>query len=237
MATVIGYLRVSTVGQGQSGLGIEAQRAAVETYARQQGATLAMAYTEIESGKRADRPELAKALAHCRRSKGTLVVARLDRLSRNVAFLSALMDSKVPFVAVDNPHANKLTVHILSAVAEAEAEAISQRTKAALAAYRARGGKLGGQLPQCRNLTQAARIKGTRRAALAKAKLADEAYSDLMPLITGMRKEGRTLQAIADELTEQGHTTRNGKRWNSTQVQRVLARASVTECWFDGVTP
>jgi DNA invertase Pin-like site-specific DNA recombinase len=103
-------------------------------------------YTEVESGKRSDRPQLAKALAHARRSKATLVVAKLDRLSRNVAFLSALMESKVPFVACDNPHANKLTLHILVAMAEHEAEMISKRTKDALAAYKARGGLLGGQL-------------------------------------------------------------------------------------------
>src|SRR5437763_15286791 len=183
MAAIIGYLRVSTKGQGESGLGLDAQRAAVESYAKQIGATLTATYTEVESGKLADRPELAKALAHARRSKGTLVVAKLDRLARNVAFLSALMDTKVPFVACDNPHANRLTVHILAAVAEAEAAAISQRTKAALTAYKARGGKLGGELPQCRNLTEEARLKGTRRAAEAKSRAADEAYVDLLPIL------------------------------------------------------
>src|SRR5713226_5817525 len=146
-ALVIGYLRVSTKGQGESGLGIEAQKAAVETYAKQNGATLIVCYLEVESGKLADRPELAKALSHAKRSKATLVVAKMDRLARNVAFLSALMEAKVDFIAVDNPAANKLTLHILAAVAEAEAEAISTRTKAALAAYKARGGKLGSARP------------------------------------------------------------------------------------------
>src|SRR5437763_4351039 len=168
MAAIIGYLRVSTKGQGESGLGLDAQRAAVESYARQIGATLTTCYVEVESGKLADRPELAKALAHARRSKATLVVAKLDRLARNVAFLSALMDSKVPFVACDNPHANRLTLHILAAVAEAEAKAISDRTKAALAAYKARGGKLGGQLPQCRNLTPDAMAKGRENSVKAR---------------------------------------------------------------------
>ena len=222
--TVIGYLRVSTKGQGESGLGIEAQHAAVEGYCKQAGATFTMCYTEVESGKRADRPELARALAHARRSKATLVVAKLDRLARNVAFLSALMDSKVPFVACDNPHANRLTLHILAAVAEAEAVAISQRTKAALAAYKARGGKLGAELPQCRNLTQEDRRKGARQAGVAVAKAAAEAYADLRPTLADLRGKGLSLQAIADELNTQGHTTRRGKPWNPVQVARVLAR-------------
>ena len=223
-AEIIGYLRVSTKGQGESGLGIEAQRSAVEAYAKQNGADFIHWYTEVESGKRADRPELAKALAHCRRSKQTLVVAKLDRLARNVAFLSALMDSKAPFVACDNPHANRLTLHILAAVAEAEAVAISQRTKAALAAYKARGGKLGGQLRQCRNLTPEATARGRQRSAEARAKAATEAYADLRPSVAALRDKGLSLQAIAGELNSQGHTTRRGRPWNPVQVARVLAR-------------
>jgi DNA invertase Pin-like site-specific DNA recombinase len=219
----IGYLRVSTKGQGESGLGIEAQRAAVEAYAKENGAVLIMCYTEVESGKLSGRPELVKALAHARRSKATLVVAKLDRLARNVAFLSALMDSKVPFVACDNPHANRLTLHILAAVAEAEAVAISQRTKAALAAYKARGGRLGAELPQCRNLTQEARQKGAQRAGLAASKAAREAYADLRPQMLELRDAGWPLQGIADELNKQGHTTRRGRPWNPVQVMRVLA--------------
>jgi DNA invertase Pin-like site-specific DNA recombinase len=222
MAAIIGYLRVSTKGQGESGLGIEGQRTAIEAYARQQGATLVTAYTEVESGKLADRPELARALAHARRIKATLVVAKLDRLARNVAFLSALMDSKVPFVACDNPHANRLTLHILAAVAEAEARAISERTKAALSAYKARGGKLGAALPRCRNLTQEARKRGAQRAGLAVAKAAVEAYADLAPMMREMRGQGMTLYGIAGELNAQGHTTRRGRPWNPVQVARVL---------------
>jgi len=224
MTTAIGYVRVSTKGQGESGLGMEAQRAAVETHAKREGMTLAMVYVEVESGKRADRPELAKAISHCRRSKGTLVVAKLDRLARNVAFLSALMESKVPFLACDNPHANRLTLHILAAVAEAEAVAISQRTKAALQAYKARGGKLGAELSQCQNLTEEARQRGARHAAVARAKAAGEAYADLAPMMQGWRTEGLTLQQIGDRLNTEGHTTRRGKPWNPVQVARVLER-------------
>src|SRR5947209_4394448 len=123
MATaIVGYLRVSTKAQGESGLGLEAQRSAIEAYGRQSGAPIVAFYTEVESGKLADRPELAKALAHARRSRARLVVAKLDRLARNVAFLSTLLESKVDFLACDNPHANKLTIHLLAAVAEHEAE-------------------------------------------------------------------------------------------------------------------
>jgi DNA invertase Pin-like site-specific DNA recombinase len=222
---IIGYPRVSTKGQGESGLGIEAQKTAIEGYARQTGATILAYYTEVESGKLSDRPELAKALAHARRAKATLVVAKLDRLARNVAFLSALMDSTVPFVACDNPHANRLTLHILAAVAEAEAKAISDRTKAALAAYKARGGLLGGALKQCRNLTPDAIAKGRAASVKARGMAAKEAYADLLPLLAEMRAKGMTLQAIARELHEKGHTTRRGKPWNAVQVMRVLKRA------------
>ena len=133
---IIAYYRVSTKQQGESGLGLEGQVATVAAYARGQGAAILRAYREVESGKRADRPELAKALAHARRSRATLVIAKLDRLARNVHFLSGLMESNVDFIACDNPHANKLTIHILAAVAEDEAKRISERTRAALAAYK-----------------------------------------------------------------------------------------------------
>jgi DNA invertase Pin-like site-specific DNA recombinase len=135
------YYRVSTDRQGKSGLGIEAQQAAVRGYL---GASMPIAkFTEIETGKRNDRPELERALALCRKRKAKLVIAKLDRLSRNLAFIAALMDSSVEFVAVDNPHATRLTLHILAAVAEHEREMIAQRTKAALQAAKARKIRLG----------------------------------------------------------------------------------------------
>ena len=128
-------------------------------------------------------------------------------------------------VACDNPHANRLTLHILAAVAEAEAVAISQRTRAALAAYKARGGKLGAALAQCRNLTPEAVARGRERSAEARAKAAAEAYADLLPTIAELREKGLSLQAIAAELNTQGQTTRKGKPWNPVQVARVLATA------------
>jgi DNA invertase Pin-like site-specific DNA recombinase len=224
MAVIIGYLRVSTKGQGESGLGLEAQQTAIEGYARQHGARIAALYVEVESGKLADRPELAKALSHAKRSKGTLVVAKLDRLARNVEFLARVLNAGTEFVACDNPAANRLTLHILAAVAEAEAKAISDRTKAALAAYKARGGKLGGHLPQCRNLTPEAIAKGRERSAAARAKAATEAYADLVPTIKQWRMAGETLEAIAEKLNAEGHTTRRGRPWNAVQVARVLGR-------------
>jgi DNA invertase Pin-like site-specific DNA recombinase len=222
---VVGYLRVSTDKQGRNGLGMEAQRAALYQYASQTGATILRIYVEVESGRRPDRPELTKALAHAKRSRATLEVAKLDRLSRNVAFLAAVMDSGADFVACDNPHANRLTLHILAAVAEAEALAISQRTKAALAAAKARGVLLGASNPKCRKLDHDARKRGAKRAGEVVAAQAREAYADLVPLVTQLRSMGLSQAAIADKLNEQGHTTRTGRPFSQPHVRRVLAFA------------
>ena len=139
----VAYYRVSTDRQGRSGLGLEAQQKAVRDYLDGGAWEIVAEFVEVESGKRSDRPELARALDACRKRKGKLVIAKLDRLSRNLAFIATLMELGVEFVAVDNPHANKLTIHILAAVAEHEREAISERTRAALAAAKARGTMLG----------------------------------------------------------------------------------------------
>ncbi|MCY2990714.1 MAG: recombinase family protein [Planctomycetota bacterium] len=222
---IVAYYRVSTEKQGKSGLGLEGQQAALRGYSQSVGGKLLKSYTEVESGKRSDRPELAKALAHAKRSGATLVIAKLDRLARNVHLVSGLMESKVDFVCCDNPHANRLTIHILAAIAEHEAEAISLRTKAALAAYKERGGKLGASLPQCRNLTLDARKRGAEQAGRVAKKMADAAYTDLAQLMLDLRKAGYTQQQIADKLNQEGHTTRRGKPWNQVQVLRVLQRA------------
>ena len=230
---IVGYIRVSTRAQEASGLGLEAQRQAVGAFARQRRGEIIAEYREVETGKRKDRPELAKALAHCRRSKATLVVAKLDRLARNVAFTSALMESKVDFVCCDNPHANKLTIHILAAVAENEAEAISQRTKAALAAAKARGVRLGSARPGHWNGRENRRMVGVKAAAKAAgeahARAAEEAYTDLFPIVSRLRTKGLTLQRIADKLNTMGHTTRRGRSWTPTQVARVIKRLTNDE--------
>jgi DNA invertase Pin-like site-specific DNA recombinase len=230
-AELVAYCRVSTKQQGASGLGMEAQRAAVEAYARQHGARVAAVYVEVESGKLADRPELAKALAHAKRSKATLCCAKLDRLARNVEFLARILNAGTEFVACDYPAANRLTLHIMAAVAENEAKAISDRTKAALQAAKARGTLLGSARPGHWDGREKTRLQGSRNGAKVsaevRAKAAVEAYSDLLPAMKAYRAEGLALQAIADKLNGEGHTTRRGKPWNAVQVRRVLERSKL----------
>jgi DNA invertase Pin-like site-specific DNA recombinase len=225
---LVAYYRVSTLKQGASGLGLEGQVAAVDQFARDRGAEILRAYQEVESGKRADRPELARALAHARRSGATLVIAKLDRLARNVHFLAGLMEAKVDFVACDNPHANPLTIHILAAVAEDEARRISDRTRAALAAYKARGGKLGAARPDAPRLTAEARARGARNGGQSAHARADAAYADLAAMLADLRAGGLSLRTIAARLNAEGQTTRRGRPWNPVQVSRVLDRAETS---------
>jgi DNA invertase Pin-like site-specific DNA recombinase len=221
MKPIIGYRRVSTDKQGKSGLGLEAQQFAIERYANQEGGTILKIYTETESGRRSDRPQLQNALAHARRSKALIVVAKLDRLSRNVAFLSALMESQVDFVCCDNPHANKLTIHLLSCIAEFEAGLISQRTKDALAALKARGVKLGSRRPGAPQLSYQSMKRGAVAAGRKQREAARAAYVDLRPQMVSWR-ESSTLQEIANRLNAEGHRTRRGKMFSAAQVKRIL---------------
>lgn len=224
MQRYIAYYRVSTVRQGQSGLGLEAQEFAVQAFAKATEGTIVKSYTEVESGKRSDRPQLKQAIGHARMAKATLVIAKLDRLARNVAFLSTLMEAGCDFKACDNPHADRFTIHILAACAEKEARDISARTKAALQAYKARGGKLGGARPECRNLSPIAMANGQRLAATARKATATAAYAELRPIMVQLRQSGLTLRAVAAHLTSEGYTTRRGKPWNHVQVMNVLGR-------------
>jgi DNA invertase Pin-like site-specific DNA recombinase len=230
MTEIIAYYRVSTKQQGESGLGLEGQVAAVEAHARRIGGRIKASYTEVESGKLADRPELAKALAHAKRSKATLVVAKLDRLARNVAFLATVMDSGCEFAAADMPSANRFMLHVMAAVAEHEAKAISDRTKAALAAYKARGGKLGSARPGHWDGREEARHAGAVKAAAASVRVrhrnAIEAYADLLPEMQRHRAAGLSFAKIAAKLNEAGHTTRRGKAWSAMQVKLVLERVA-----------
>ena len=189
----VAYFRVSTDRQGKSGLGLEAQRKSVLDFLDGGRWSLVAEFTEVESGKRSDRPQLAKALDACRRQKAKLVIAKLDRLSRNLAFIATLMESGVEFVAVDNPHANKLTVHILAAVAQHEREMISERTKAALKAARARGTRLGNP-----RLDEAAK----RGTAALKAD-ARRFAANVPPIIREIEKAGAASRnAIAAKLNK-----------------------------------
>lgn len=221
---LIGYRRVSTQKQGQSGLGLEAQDTAINAHVLATGCTLVATYTEVESGKRADRPELAKAIAHARRIGATLVIAKLDRLGRNVHFLSGLMEGGVDFVACDNPSATRLTLHILAAVAEDEARRISTRTKDALKAARERGTVLGGKREGAHALTSEDRRRGALAASGKSRVKAVAVYADLVPMMESMKAEGLSLAKIADRLNNEGHVTRTGAKWTGTQVMRALDR-------------
>jgi DNA invertase Pin-like site-specific DNA recombinase len=217
----VAYYRVSTAKQGASGLGLEAQREAVQRYLNGGDWRIVGEFTEVESGKASkNRPQLQAALQAARLHRATIVVAKLDRLSRNAAFLITLRDSGVRFVAADMPDANNMTVGILALVAEAEREAISQRTRAALQAAKRRGKNLGGDRGQ--TLTEAHR----KAAAEKRAAKATERAGDVGPAIKALQARGVTsLRAIARELTSMGvPTARDGKAWSAVQVQRVLGR-------------
>src|ERR671917_1097190 len=175
----VAYFRVSTDKQGARGLGMDAQRSAVARHLAGHPGALLAEFVEVESGRRTDRPELLAALTLCRQKKAMLVIAKLDRLARNVHFISGLMESGVEFVAVDMPHANRLTLHILAAVAEHEREMISQRTKAALAAAKARGKRLGGD----RGNLRAVGDKGREISRAVRIKKANARTADLSPII------------------------------------------------------
>ena len=219
----IAYYRVSTKRQGKSGLGLEAQKNAVADYLNGGRWTLLDEVTEVESGTRSDRPGLAKALALCRLHKATLLVAKMDRLSRNLHFLSGLMESGVDFIACDLPAANRLTIHVLAAVAEAEAEAISARTKAALAAAKARGVKLGGDRG---NIASACR-NGASASARARGAEARRRAADLLPVIEAIKAVGAvSLRDIAAALNERSIPTARGGEWSAVQVRRVLHGAN-----------
>lgn len=217
----VAYFRVSTQRQGASGLGLEAQRAAVEAFVAQRGGQVLAERVEVESGKRADRPQLAEALAEAKKLGAVLLIAKLDRLARNVHFISGLLEAGVEVQAVDMPEANRFLLHVMAAVAEHEAAAISARTKAALAAAKARGVKLGWSIPE--------RAEEARTASAAAAERrvaeADKFAGQVGPLAAALAAEGKSLRAIAAELNGRGIATPRGKEWQATSVKNLLARA------------
>lgn len=215
----VAYYRVSTEKQGRSGLGLEAQRTAVEAFLNGGSWKLVAEFTEIESGKRAERPKLVEAVKAAKKHRATLVIAKLDRLSRNVAFIANLMEAGVEFVAADMPHANRLTVHILAAVAEHEREMISQRTRAALAAVKSRGVQLGN-----RSNIEVAQAR-SRQARMVQA---DQFTSNILPVVLQIKRAGvQTLNGIAETLNARGLRTARGGEWQAVQVKRVLERHRV----------
>lgn len=211
----IAYYRVSTQQQGQSGLGLEAQRACVESLAEREGFEVMTEFVEVETGTRKrTRPELNAAIQKARESDAILLIAKIDRLARNVHFLSGLMESGIEFIACDMPQADKFTIHIMVALAEREAELISQRTRDALAVAKERGVKLGN--PE--NLTNEARAKG----AQVNQNKAQTFYNQVAPYIHLLRRDGLSYRKIASRLNAEGHRTRRNKLWSVAQVQNVV---------------
>jgi|SRR5665647_1651771 len=217
----ISYLRVSTSRQGASGLGVEAQRQSVADYLNGGQWTLIKEFVEVESGKKTDRPQLEAALAACRLHGAKLVIARLDRLSRDAHFLLGLDKAGVDFVAADMPHANRLTVGVMALVAEEERKHISANTKAALQAAKARGVKLGGYRAGTKPSARAHEL-----SVAAIQQRADGRAADIAPTIRKLQADGATsLRAIASKLNEAGIPTARGTNtWSAVQVKRVLAR-------------
>jgi DNA invertase Pin-like site-specific DNA recombinase len=217
----VAYYRVSTKKQGKSGLGLDAQHEAVSAYLNGGRWTLAAEFTEVESGKRTDnRPQLAAALAACKKLKAKLIVAKLDRLSRNLAFIAALMESGVEFVACDMPVANKLTIHILAAVAEHERELISQRTKDALAEAKKRLAKEG------RKLGNPSIAKAAKAGAATNRENADRFTANTLPIIREIQASGiTTLRGVAHALTARGVPSARGTPWSPVAVANIIRRS------------
>lgn len=218
----ISYVRVSTAKQGNSGLGMEAQREAIARYLNGGAWELLAEFIEVESGKKADRPELTRALNHCQATGATLVIAKLDRLSRDPDFLGMLMKAGTEFVACDMPEANKFMIRIMAALAEKEREMISERTKAALQAAKARGVKLGSPGNLKKEVADLGREKG-RASKLAKA---DEFAAKVGPMVQSYQADGMSLNGIAAKLNGDRILTARGKAgaWTPTAVKNLLAR-------------
>ncbi len=208
----VSYYRVSTDKQGKSGLGLDAQREAVGQFLDRGTGTVIAEFVEIESGGKSDRQQLAEALAECRRSKATLIIAKLDRLARSVAFIANLMDQNVDFIACDMPEASRLLLHVMAAFAEHERRVIGERTKAALAAAKARGVRLGAN--------------GARLAKQRQSAATDYALTMESIMRAALQASARTTREIAEYLNAQCVQSRDGGRWHPASVSRVMNRLS-----------
>ncbi len=216
----VAYYRVSTEGQGKSGLGLEAQKQAVQDYVPDLNNIISQ-FVEIESGKKNDRPELNAALECAKQEGATLLIAKLDRLARNVAFIANLLDSGVDVVAVDMPAANKFMLHVMAAVAEQEALAISQRTKAALKAAKERGVLLGWSNPKKRREQKTPSALG---AATNKSK-ADQFAMKMYPCFLQLELEGKTNPSdMARALNDRGFKTIRGRKWYPSSARNLILR-------------
>lgn len=215
------YYRVSTQRQGLSGLGLEAQRQAVLQYLHRDNSRIDAEFTEVETGKGKDalarRPQLQAALNLCKKTGARLLISKLDRLARNVHFISGLMESRVKFVALDMPEATDLTIHVMAAFAEHEAKRISERTKAALAVAKARGVKLG------------AAGAGNLKPKLEERKADADAFAQkVKPVFDGLLSQGLSRRAMLDQLNQIGLPAPRGGAWSLSQVQRTLERLGLT---------
>ena len=218
---IVAYIRVSTQMQGASGLGIAGQRNAIETYAAQIGAAIVREFIEVESGKRTDRPELARAVAHAEKTGAALIAAKVDRFGRRVRDLLRLRDARCPVIPVDMPNADAFMFTILSAVAEREGVAVSERTKVALAAAKARGQTLDGARPNGHRVNEQDRA----RSIETRVQQANDRARSIADDVAELRAKGRTsLCQIADGLNRRGIETPRGAAWKATSVQRLLAR-------------
>jgi DNA invertase Pin-like site-specific DNA recombinase len=215
----VAYLRVSTRSQGESGLGIDAQRAAVEHYCRSTGHVLIDEFLEIESGRRSSRPVLREAIERAKGTRALLVIARLDRLSRSSRFIAELLDGDLRFVACDVPSANRLVLQILAAVAEEEARATSIRTRAAMAAAKARGVVFGNP-----NLPANAARMGGRASTIARRRKRDETIATVERRLRELRMQGAGYKQIAAVLNQEHYKTSQGKRWRGMAVWRAVRR-------------
>ncbi|MBD5654662.1 MAG: recombinase family protein [Candidatus Eremiobacteraeota bacterium] len=224
MRSVVVYLRVSSLEQSQSGLGIESQRYAIAHFCRMRGWTIVREHVEVETGRRdhvRNRPQLSAALAYARRLKIKIVVARLDRLTRSLLVMSQFLAAGVDFVAVDDPDASRLDLQCKAMMAEYESRLISERTKEGMRAARDRGVSFERHHW---SFTPEIRLKAARNASRSHRESAREAYADISPEANALREAGQTWAAIAHYLNASGHVTRSGGQWSVRTVQRLVER-------------